>query len=61
MFSLEPRKVSREMLNLTNGGHSMVNRKSEDGAIYIYRWSITTRDGRVIRPKHGRPFRIRIK
>ena len=39
----------------------MVNRKSDDGAVYIYRWSITTRDGRVIRPKHGRPFRIRIK
>ena len=39
----------------------MVNRKSDDGAVYIYRWSITTRDGRVIRPKNGHPFRIRIK
>ena len=39
----------------------MNNRKPEEGAVYVFRWSYTTKDGRVIRPKHGRPFPIRIK
>lgn len=30
------------------------------GYMFIYRWWITTRDGKRVYPKHGRPFRLEV-
>lgn len=35
--------------------------KGSDEGEFIYRMTITLRDGRRIRRKNGRPFRIRIR
>lgn len=35
--------------------------KDGDEGEFIYRMSITLRDGRRIRRKNGRPFRIRVR
>lgn len=35
--------------------------KGSDEGEFIYRMSVTLRDGRRIRRKNGRPFRIRVR